>query len=83
MKRRGVQMTKLSLVANGVDNDVNCRELLKDLADLIARAKSLKLPEAVLLLNMAHLDLMTKIHNINDEELQAFSNAVRSPGDRH
>lgn len=76
-------MTKLSLVENGVDNDVDRRKLLKDLADLIARAKSLKLPDSVLLLNMAHLDLMTKIHNINDEELQAFSNAVRSPVERH
>lgn len=57
--------------------------LLSQIAELIVTAKSLDLPESVFLLNMVHLDLQTKIHRIDDGELQAFMKAVRSAADRH
>jgi hypothetical protein len=56
--------------------------LLKRIAELIATAKSMGLQETVFLLNMVHLDLQTKIHKIDEGELQAFMTAVRSSVDR-
>lgn len=73
-------MTKLSIVANSRDRaiDDGRRALLHDIGALIGRAKSYELNEAVFLLNMAYLDLQTKIHDINDDELEAFSKIIRS-----
>ena len=56
--------------------------LLNRIAELITTAKSMDLQETVFLLNMVHLDLQTKIHKIDDGELQAFMTAVRSSVDR-
>ena len=69
-------MAHLNLVIDVVDD--GRRLLLAQIAELIAKAKQLDLPDTVFLLNMAYLDLQTKIHGINDEELQAFSRAVRT-----
>lgn len=74
-------MTKLSLLPDVADDDR--RPLLTQIAGLIAWAKRLNLPDTVFLLNMAYLDLQTKIHDINDEELQAFSHAVRTSIESH
>ena len=76
MQSPGIQMTKLSLRVDLADDER--RVLLKRIADLIATAKRLDLPDSIHLLNMAYLDLQTKIHGINDEELEAFSRIVRS-----
>jgi len=76
MQRLGTQMTKLSLLADVPDDE--CRLLLQQIAELIATAKRLDLPDSVHLLNMAYFDLQTKIHDINDEELAAFSQIIRS-----
>ncbi|MGA2567284.1 MAG: hypothetical protein ABSF41_10690 [Pseudolabrys sp.] len=73
-------MTKLSLVADVADD--GRRRLLKEIAGLIAKARSLNLPDSVFLLNMSYLDLQTKTHNINDKELEAFPKAVRSSIER-
>lgn len=51
-------------------------KLLEQLTEMIAKAKTMDLPQSVFLLNMAHLDLQTKIHNIDDDEMQAFVDAV-------
>src|SRR5258707_12933495 len=56
--------------------------LLNRIAELITTARSMDLHETVFLLNMVHLDLQTKIHKIDDGELQAFMTAVRSSVDR-
>ena len=69
-------MTNLSLLIDVADDDR--RLLLTQIGELIARAKQLDLHDTVFLLNMAYLDLQTKIHGINDEELDAFSRAIRS-----
>jgi len=69
-------MSKLSLVPKMADGDR--RQLLQDIAGLIARARSSGLTESVFLLSMAYLDLQTKIYDINDEELDAFSKVIRS-----
>jgi len=69
-------MTNLGLVTDVTDDDY--RHLLQEIAELIATAKNLELPDSVFLLNMAYLDLQTKIHRINDEELEAFSKIIRS-----
>ncbi len=74
-------MTNLSLIDNARDNDRY--KLLNEIARLIAKARSLKLPDSVFLLTVALLDLQSKIHNINDEELEAFSSAVRASVERH
>lgn len=73
-------MTKLSIVASSRDRvgDDGRRALLHDIGALIARARSYELEESVFLLNMVYLDLQTKIHDIDDEELEAFSKIVRS-----
>lgn len=76
MQRHGTQMTKLSLLADVPDDE--CRLLLQQIAELIATAKRPDLPDSVHLLNMAYLDLQTKIYDINDEELAAFSRIIRS-----
>jgi hypothetical protein len=81
MQRPGTQMTDLSLLIDVADD--NRHLLLKQIAELIARAKQLDLPNTVFLLNMAYLDLQTKIHDINDEELEAFSRAVRASIEQH
>jgi GGDEF domain-containing protein len=74
-------MTKLSLLVDVADDDR--RLLLQQIAELIARAKQRGLPNTVFLLNMAYLDLQTNIHDINDEELEAFSRIVRSTIEPH
>lgn len=57
--------------------------LLEQIAQLIAKAKSLHLPESAFLLGMTHLDLQTKIYNINEDEMQSLMNVVRSSMERH
>ena len=52
--------------------------LLQKIAELIAEAKGLNMPETAFLLKMAHLDLQTKIYRIDDAELQTFIGAIRS-----
>ena len=52
--------------------------LLQEIADLVAKAESLNLPDSAYLLRVAKLDLQTKIHDIDDEELATFLNAARS-----
>ncbi|MGH9810225.1 MAG: hypothetical protein ACRD9W_23755 [Terriglobia bacterium] len=74
-------MAKISPLAKVAEDDR--LQLLNDISELILQAKSLNLPETVLLLNMAHLDLQTKIHGINDEELNAFMNAVSASVSSH
>jgi hypothetical protein len=76
MKHLEAKMETSSRIAIVADDA--CFMLLKEIAELIAKAKFLGLPDSVFLLNMAHLDLQTKIHNIDDAEMHAFSNAVRS-----
>jgi hypothetical protein len=56
--------------------------LLSQVVELVATAKRLDLQESVFLLNMVQLDLRTKIHKIDDGELQAFMKVVRSSVDR-
>jgi hypothetical protein len=56
--------------------------LLKKIADLIAEAKTLNIPETAFMLKMAHLDLQTKIFDIDDAELQTFIGVVRSSIER-
>ena len=75
-------MTKLCVIAN-VAGDDERRQLLKEIGELIAKVKSLDLPDSVFLLSMAQLDLKTKIHGINDEELEAFSRIIRSAAETH
>lgn len=53
-------------------------QLLQDLAELIATARSLNLPETAFLLDIAHLGLRAKIHGISNVELQAFADHIRS-----
>jgi hypothetical protein len=81
MQRSGIPMTKLSLLIDVADDD--CRLLLAQIGELIARAKRLDLPDTIFLLNMAYLDLQTKIHGINDEELDAFSRVIRTSIEPH
>lgn len=69
-------MIKLSLVADAADDER--RQLLEEIGGLIVKARSLGLVNSVHLLNMTYLDLQTKIHDINDEELEAFAKIVRS-----
>jgi hypothetical protein len=56
--------------------------LLSQVVELVATATRLDLQESVFLLNMVQLDLRTKIHKIDDGELQAFMKVVRSSVDR-
>lgn len=74
-------MTTLRLLINVADDD--SRLLLTQIGALMARAKRLDLTDTVFLLNMAYLDLQTKIHGIDEEELDAFSRAVRSAIEPH
>lgn len=74
-------MTKLRLLINVADDD--SRLLLTQIGELMVRAKRLDLTDTVFLLNMAYLDLQTKIHGIDEEELDAFSRAVRSAIEPH
>ncbi len=57
--------------------------MLERIAELIVQAKKLKQADLAFLLNMAHLDLQTNIHGINDDELQAFATAIWSSIERH
>ena len=41
-------------------------------------AKGLDMTETAFLLKMAHLDLQTKIYQIDDSELQSFIGVIRS-----
>lgn len=70
------RMTKLELVADA-KNDGR-RALLEAIEQLIVQARHLGLANSVYLLSMAHLDLKTEIHEIDDEELEAFSKVIRS-----
>ena len=56
--------------------------LLQKIAELVAEAKGLNMPETAFMLKMAHLDLQTKIFEIDDVELQTFIGAVRSSIER-
>jgi hypothetical protein len=55
-----------------------CLILLDEIERLITRANQLKLKDSAFLLNVAHLDLQTKIHEISDDELQAIAEFVGS-----
>ena len=68
--------------APGTGNDERLA-LLEQIAQLIAKAKSLNLTESAFLLGMTHLELQTKIYNINEDEMQSFMNVVRSSMERH
>jgi hypothetical protein len=60
--------------------DLPCDErllVLNGIAELKARAKRLDLADCAFLLGMAQLGLKAKIHNISDDEMNAFFNAVR------
>lgn len=70
------RVSKLELVADAKDD--GRRVLLEQIQQLIEHAKSLGLASSVYLLSMAHLDLKTEIHDIDDEELEAFSKVIRS-----
>ena len=70
------RVTKLELVADAKDD--GRRLLLDAIEQLIAQAKHLGLVNSVYLLSMAHLDLKTEIHDIDDEELEAFAKIIRS-----
>jgi hypothetical protein len=52
--------------------------LLQKIAELVAVAKGLDMAETAFLLKMAHLDLQTKIYQIDDSELQSFIGVIRS-----
>lgn len=56
----------------------DCLMLLGEIERLITRAKQLKLKDSAFLLNVAHLDLQTKIHEISDDELEALAGLVGS-----
>lgn len=56
--------------------------LLEDIARLIARARQLELKDSAFLLEIAHLDLKTKIYKISDDELHALTMAARTGGKR-
>ena len=51
---------------------------LEAIEQLIVQARHLGLANSVYLLSMVHLDLKTEIHEIDDEELEAFSKVIRS-----
>ena len=70
------RMTKLELVADAKDD--GRRALLEAIEQLIVQARHLGLANSVYLLSMVHLDLKTEIHEIDDEELEAFSKVIRS-----
>ena len=57
--------------------------LLKEVTELIAKAKSLDLPDTVYLLNVAQLDLQANIYDITDGEMDAFLNAARFSDKHH
>jgi hypothetical protein len=71
----------LSVVEKSADDERVA--LLAKIAELIEKAKSLGLTETAFLLNMAHLDLQTRIHGIEDDEMHAFIGAVRASIERH
>ncbi len=50
--------------------------LLQGIAELIEQAKRLRLSECTFLLGMAQIGLQTQIHNISDEEMDAFLDVV-------
>ena len=70
------RMAKLKLVADAKAD--GRRVLLDAIEQLIVQAKNLGLASTVYLLSMAHLDLKTEIHDIDDEELEAFAKIIRS-----
>jgi len=51
-------------------------QLIRELEDQIMAVQHLDVPGTKLLLNMARLDLLTKRHNINEDELEALCAAV-------
>jgi hypothetical protein len=70
------QIAELGGLASVADDERHA--LLQKIAELIAEAKTLNMPETAFLLKMAHLDLQTKIYRIDDAELQTFIGVVRS-----
>ena len=52
--------------------------LLQRISDLIAEARRLGIDETAFILKMAHLDLQTKIFDIDDNELTSFIGAIRA-----
>ena len=71
-----LRLAKLKLVADAKAD--NRRALLEAIEGLIVQARRMGLVSSVYLLSIAHLDLKTQIHGINDEELEAFSKVIRS-----
>jgi hypothetical protein len=57
--------------------------VLNGIAELIAQAKRLDLADCAFLLGIAQLGLKAKIHNISDDEMNAFFNAVRESFESH
>ena len=70
------QIAELGGLASVADDERHA--LLQKIAELIAEANTLNMPETAFLLKMAHLDLQTKIYRIDDAELQTFIGVVRS-----
>ena len=50
--------------------------LLKDIERLAAQAKEMNLKDAAFILDVAHLDLKSRIHNVSNEELHALSQLI-------
>ena len=80
-EKRGMKMERLNAKAKVAD-DARLL-LLKEITELIVKAKRLNLTDTVFLLKIAELDLQTSIHNITDGELHAFLNAVHGPDEDH
>jgi len=52
--------------------------LLEDIGRLAAQAQQLNLKHSAFILNLAHLDLKSRIHDVSDEELLAISQLIPS-----
>ena len=70
------QIAELGGLASVADDERHA--LLQKIAELVAVAKGLDMTETAFLLKMAHLDLQTKIYQIDDSELQSFIGVIRS-----
>jgi hypothetical protein len=52
--------------------------LLTEIERLAAKARELNLDRVALVLDLAHLELKTNIHNVTDDELRMLSRAAHS-----
>jgi hypothetical protein len=50
--------------------------LLSEIERLAKQAKQLNLADSAFILNVAHLDLKSRIHDVSDEELHAISQII-------